>query len=72
MSGLDAIPLFRRHVPESKIIILTQSNTESDILRAIACGASGYLFKSSTVRQIKDGIRTVMEGGVSGGVNVLG
>lgn len=65
MSGLDAIPLFRRHVPESKIIILTQSNTESDILRAIACGASGYLFKSSTVRQIKDGIRTVMEGGAS-------
>jgi len=65
MSGLDSISLFQKQAPKSKIIILTQSDRESDVLNAITLGASGYLLKSSTVSQIKEGIQTVMEGGAS-------
>lgn len=65
MSGLEAISWFKKYTPDSKIIILTQSHTESDILSAISRGASGYLIKSSTVRQIEEGIRTVIDGGAS-------
>jgi DNA-binding NarL/FixJ family response regulator len=36
-----------------------------DILRAITLGASGYLLKSSTIKQIKQGIQTAMNGGAS-------
>jgi DNA-binding NarL/FixJ family response regulator len=63
MSGLDAIPYFASTVPDAKIIILSQSNQEADVLKAITLGATGYLLKSSTVKTITDGIATVMEGG---------
>ncbi len=63
MSGLEAIPWFKQYAPDLKIIILTQSDTEADILQAIKSGASGYLLKSSRAAQISDGIRTVMDGG---------
>ncbi|MBI9020771.1 MAG: response regulator transcription factor [Verrucomicrobia bacterium] len=63
MSGLDAIPWFKKYTPDSRIIILTQSGMEADVLQAIRSGAAGYLLKSSTVAQIKEGIRSVMDGG---------
>ncbi|MFC7338728.1 response regulator [Haloferula chungangensis] len=62
MSGLEAIPYLRKEAPEARILILSQSDREADVLRAISEGAAGYLLKSSTVKQIKNGIRTVMEG----------
>jgi len=63
MSGLDAIPWFKKYSPDSKIIVLSQSDRETDVLQAIQLGASGYLLKSSTVPQVKEGIRTVLDGG---------
>ncbi|MEI6646551.1 MAG: response regulator transcription factor [bacterium] len=65
IGGLDAIPLLAATVPKAKIIILTQSNKEADVLRAITLGASGYLLKGSSRKQITDGIRTVMAGGAT-------
>lgn len=70
MSGLDAIPWFKKYVPHIKIINLTQSNQESDILSAISLGATGYLLKSSTIGQVREGIRVVMDGGSSLDPNV--
>ena len=63
MSGHEALPRFIETIPEAKIIILTQSNKESDVLKAISLGASGYLLKSSTANQIQEAIETVIEGG---------
>jgi DNA-binding NarL/FixJ family response regulator len=65
IDGLEALPQFLSLAPGAKIIILTQSDNEADVLRAISLGASGYLLKSSTVATIVDGIRTVMNGGAS-------
>ena len=65
ISGIEALPQFRSLIPDTKIIILTQSNREADVVDAISRGASGYLLKSSGIKPIKDGIRTVMEGGAS-------
>lgn len=63
MDGLEALPRFLAAAPEAKIMILTQSDNEADVLRALALGASGYLLKSSTVSTITEGIRTVAKGG---------
>ncbi|MGI9456167.1 MAG: response regulator [Aeoliella sp.] len=63
ISGLDALPRFRQRAPNTKIIILTQSDREQDVLRAIALGASGYLLKSATLDEITESIQTVMGGG---------
>jgi len=63
MSGIEAIPWFEKYSPNTKIIILTQSDKEEDVLQAIRCGASGYLLKSSIPSQITEGIQTVVDGG---------
>ena len=65
MSGLEALPWIQEYAPDTKVIILTQSNQEADIVTAIAQGASGYLLKSNTLDQLTEGIRSVMDGGAS-------
>lgn len=70
MDGLDAISSLRLAAPLAKIIILTQSNQESDILRAITLGASGYLLKSARLNDLINGIRTVIMGGAPLDANV--
>jgi DNA-binding NarL/FixJ family response regulator len=65
LNGLDALPLLVQAAPEAKVIILTQSDKESDVLRAITLGAAGYLLKSGSRRQITEGIRLVMAGGAT-------
>jgi DNA-binding NarL/FixJ family response regulator len=63
MSGLEAIPWFKKYAPHTKIIILTQSENEGDIFNAIKQGVAGYLLKSATIQQIKEGIQMVIDGG---------
>ncbi|BDS05897.1 DNA-binding response regulator [Oceaniferula spumae] len=63
MTGLEAIPLIKKIVPDAKIVILTQSDKEADVLQAIGSGASGYLLKSSSMAQLIDGIKHVCAGG---------
>ncbi|MDF7806323.1 response regulator transcription factor [Pontiellaceae bacterium B12219] len=65
ISGLEALPFFKQTIPSLKVIILTQSDNQNDVLKAISLGAKGYLLKSATVTQIKDGINTVMNGGAT-------
>lgn len=63
ISGIDAIPQIKKLSPVSRIIALTQSDHEADVVQAITCGASGYLLKSSTIAEIKDAIHLVIGGG---------
>ncbi len=65
MSGLDSISWIKDYSPDSKIIVLSQSDKDSDVLKAIKLGASGYLLKSSSVAQIKEGIQAAVTGGAS-------
>lgn len=65
MDGLEALPRFISAAPNAKIVVLTQSDDEADVLRAISLGASGFLLKSSTASQIIQGVRDVLCGGVS-------
>jgi DNA-binding NarL/FixJ family response regulator len=65
MDGLEALPWFQKALPDAKVIILTQSDAEADILKAIKLGAAGYLLKSTRADQLIDGIRNVMSGGAS-------
>lgn len=65
MSGLEALPWIQKYTPDTKVIVLTQSDQEADIVAAISQGASGYMLKSNTLDQLTDGIRNVMSGGAS-------
>ena len=63
MRGLEALTWFQKEIPDTKVIMLTLSYAEADVLLAISRGASGYLLKSASAQQITDGIRTVYKGG---------
>ena len=64
-SGLEAIAELRQVAPESKIIVLTQSNREVDVLKAISAGAAGYMLKALSLNKLTEGIRTVAHGGAT-------
>ena len=70
MSGLDALPLIHAASPKTRIIILSQSDAPGDIVQAISAGVSGYLLKSSRLKEITEAIRTVSQGGGSLDKNV--
>jgi DNA-binding NarL/FixJ family response regulator len=63
MSGLDAIGRFKSLSPATHILILTVCEDTNRVFRAICAGASGYLLKTSTLDQIGQAIRDVMDGG---------
>lgn len=65
ISGLETIPWIKDYNPKSKIIVLSQSDAECDVLSSIKLGAEGYLLKASTMDQIKAGIRDVYAGGAT-------
>jgi DNA-binding NarL/FixJ family response regulator len=65
MSGIEALPAFKQQLPDTKVIVLTQSGRESDVLAAIQAGASGYLLKSASLQQLKEAIQNVVNGGAS-------
>ena len=72
MSGIDALPEFKTRLPEARVIILTQSDTEADVLQAVYRGANGYLLKNSSIKDICEAIRLTMEGGAPVDAGVTG
>ena len=65
MSGLDALPALLELCPQTKILILSQSDAPQDILRAISRGAHGYLLKSTSIKRITEHIASTCAGGAS-------
>lgn len=65
IDGNDAIPELLECFPETKIVVLTQSDNEIDVLKAISNGAAGYLLKSVTLAELTEGIRAVAAGGAT-------
>ncbi len=63
MSGHETIPWIKKYTPQAKIIILTQSDKDADVIKALKLGASGYLLKSALIENIQAAILNVMQGG---------
>jgi len=62
VSGVDAIRAIVEESPHVKILVLSASGEESDVLEAVKVGASGYLLKSATADEIIAGVLRVHEG----------
>jgi DNA-binding NarL/FixJ family response regulator len=65
LSGIDAIPVFRKKSNNQKIIMLTILDDDFHILEAIKRGADGYILKKSSPAKILDAIRQVYDGGAA-------
>ena len=63
MSGLDTLNALRRHDITAQIIILTASDSTSDIATLINAGADGYLLKDSDPEELLEDILRGARGG---------
>jgi DNA-binding NarL/FixJ family response regulator len=64
MSGIEATRQIRTVAPLTRILILTGSTEEHDVLEAILAGANGYLLKDSPAEELVAGIAAVACGEV--------
>jgi DNA-binding NarL/FixJ family response regulator len=61
-NGTDTLIAIRGEFPEARIIILTTSDTDGDIQRALRAGASAYILKSMPKNELLGVIRSVHAG----------
>src|ERR1700757_5440175 len=62
-NGTDAIIAIRGEFPQARIIMLTTSDGDAEIQRAMRAGASGYILKSMPKTEMLKIIRAVHSGG---------
>ena len=62
MDGIEACRQITELLPGTRVLMLTASNEQDAIVRAIAAGATGYLQKYSRKEQLLTTLREVAEG----------
>ncbi len=60
--GVEAIRAIVEESPHVKVVVLSASGEEPDVLEAVKVGATGYLLKSSTAGEIVEAVRRVHDG----------
>ena len=51
LSGLEALRLIKRELPETQVVMLTVSDDDADLFEAVESGALGYLLKDLSADQ---------------------
>ena len=62
VDGIEATRRIRQSFPMTRIIVLTVSDEEDDLLDAVKAGANGYLLKEVSIEEVADAVRAVMAG----------
>lgn len=62
MNGVEAATQIKNKFPDARIIIITSSLEETQVIASIKAGASGYLLKDSSPDEIEDAIKKVHRG----------
>jgi DNA-binding NarL/FixJ family response regulator len=62
MDGVTAIERLAVSHPAVRVLVLTTYDTDADIVRAVAAGATGYLLKDAPLPQLADAVRAAARG----------
>jgi DNA-binding NarL/FixJ family response regulator len=62
MNGLDVLTEIARRAPETRVVVLTMHAHEAYVAQAIQNGATGYVLKSSSSRELVAAIRKAAAG----------
>ena len=62
MSGIDAMITIRSEFPDARVIIVTSSEGDVEMQRALEGGARGYMLKSMPPKELLEAIRKVHAG----------
>jgi DNA-binding NarL/FixJ family response regulator len=69
-NGLQALPIIKKVLPQTHIIILTVYDSPEHVFEALTMGATGFLTKNLNAAKIIDAIREVATGGGAMSTNV--
>jgi DNA-binding NarL/FixJ family response regulator len=61
--GIDVIKELRRDFPQARFVVLTSSEGDMDMRRAIEAGAQAFLIKGAVRKELRQIIKTVHAGG---------
>jgi DNA-binding NarL/FixJ family response regulator len=62
MNGIDATREIVQAAPLTRVVVLTISDQDEDVMDAIVAGACGYLLKDSSIQDLMQGIRAASVG----------
>ena len=62
ISGVDATRELAATAPGSRVLVLTISADQDDVMEAMMAGAAGYLLKDSSVEELATGVRAAAAG----------
>ncbi|GAB2477849.1 response regulator transcription factor [Promicromonospora xylanilytica] len=62
MDGVEATAELRRRVPDVRVLVLTTFDGETDVLPAVAAGATGYLLKDAGTDELAAAVRAARRG----------
>ncbi|HET9257912.1 MAG TPA: response regulator transcription factor [Pseudonocardiaceae bacterium] len=62
ISGAQTTQRITHNWPDIKVLVLSASGADADVLAAVRAGASGYLVKSASVEDLADAVRRTAEG----------
>ncbi len=63
MSGIEAISIYKRKIPQAKILMNSVLLDSESVFGAICAGALGYIEKGNTLEKVKEAIITLHQGG---------
>ena len=63
IGGVEGIRKIRETSPESRVVVLTVHEADESVFEALCAGASGYLVKPSSGRQIVQAVQDARDGG---------
>ncbi|WP_020669115.1 response regulator [Amycolatopsis nigrescens] len=61
-SGVDATREITAVLPSARVLVLSASGEQSDVLEAVKAGAAGYLIKSASAAELVDAVRRTAAG----------
>ncbi len=61
-NGVEVTATVLRHDPSARVLILSASGEQADVLDAVKAGATGYLVKSASREELLSAVRRVAEG----------
>lgn len=65
IDGIDTLKIIKSEMPQIKIIMLTSSESDEDLFRAIKYGANGYLLKSTNAKSLVTFLKNAEKGEIS-------
>jgi len=70
--GIRATAMIAKRVPESRVVVLGESEEGETLVEALEAGARGYMSRESQVEELIEGIRSVYRGGTAVTATMVG